>query len=162
MQQVIFIVLSLLTLGAAVMVVTSRNLFRSALWLILAFAGIAALFILLHAEFLAVVQVLIYIGAIATLLIFAIMLSRSLMDPSEPRFNEQWRLVVGFGALLFVALAAIVTQIPWPVDLKVVPPDAIRQLGTDFVGAYVIPFEVASVLLVAALIGAIIVARERE
>jgi NADH-quinone oxidoreductase subunit J len=144
------------------MVVTSRNLFRSALWLILAFAGIAALFILLHAEFLAVVQVLIYIGAIATLLIFAIMLSRSLMDPSEPRFNEQWRLVVGFGALLFVALAAIVTQIPWPVDLKVVPPDAIRQLGTDFVGAYVIPFEVASVLLVAALIGAIIVARERE
>jgi len=162
MQQVIFIVLSLLTLGAAVMVVTSRNLFRSALWLILAFAGIAALFILLHAEFLAVVQVLIYIGAIATLLIFAIMLSRSLMDPSEPRFNEQWRLVVGFGALLFVAPAAIVTQIPWPVDLKVVPPDAIRQLGTDFVGAYVIPFEVASVLLVAALIGAIIVARERE
>jgi NADH:ubiquinone oxidoreductase subunit 6 (subunit J) len=70
--------------------------------------------------------------------------------------------VAGFGALLFVALAAIVTQIPWPVDVSVVPPDAIRQLGADFVGAYVIPFEVASVLLVAALIGAIIVARERE
>jgi NADH-quinone oxidoreductase subunit J len=162
MQQVIFIVLSLLTLGAAIMVVTSRSLFRSALWLILAFGGIAALFILLHAEFLAVVQVLIYIGAIATLIIFAIMLSRSVMDPNEPRFNDQWRLVVGFGGLLFVALAAIVTQIPWPVDVTAVPPDAIQQLGADFVGAYVIPFEVASILLVAALIGAIIVARERE
>jgi NADH-quinone oxidoreductase subunit J len=162
MQQVIFIVLSLLTLGAAIMVVTSRSLFRSALWLILTFGGIAALFILLQAEFLAVVQVLIYIGAIATLIIFAIMLSRSLMDPNEPRFNDQWRLVVGFGALLFVALAAIVTQIPWPVDVAAVPPDAIQQLGAGFVGAYVVPFEVASVLLVAALIGAIIVARERE
>jgi NADH-quinone oxidoreductase subunit J len=162
MQQVIFVVLSLLTLGAAIMVVTSRSLFRSALWLILAFAGIAALFILLHAEFLAVVQVLIYIGAIATLIIFAIMLSRGVMDPNEPRFNEQWRIVAGFGALLFVALAAIVTQIPWPVDASVVPPDAIQQLGADFVGAYVIPFEAASVLLVAALIGAIIIARERE
>jgi NADH-quinone oxidoreductase subunit J len=90
------------------------------------------------------------------------MLSRSVMDPAEPRFNDQWRLVVGFGALLFVALAAIVTQIPWPVNVAAVPPDAIQQLGASFVGAYVVPFEVASILLVAALIGAIIVARERE
>jgi NADH:ubiquinone oxidoreductase subunit 6 (subunit J) len=162
MQHVIFIMLSLLTLGAALLVVTSRSLFRSALWLILAFAGIAALFILLHAEFLAIVQVLIYIGAISTLIIFAIMLSRSVMNPNEPRFNDQWRLVIGFAALLFVALAAVVTQVPWPVNVVAVAPDAIQQLGTDFVGAYVIPFEVASILLVAALIGAIIVARERE
>ncbi len=162
MQQVIFIMLSLLTLGAALMVVTSRSLFRSALWLILSFAGIAALYILLEAEFLAVVQVLVYIGAIATLIIFAIMLSRNVMASDEARFNNQWRLVVGFGALLFVALAAIVTQIPWPVNVQAVPPDAIQQLGAGFVGPYVIPFEVASILLVAALIGAIIVARERE
>ncbi len=135
---------------------------HSVLWLILAFFGIAGIFILLHAEFLAVVQVLVYIGAISTLIIFAIMLSRGMMDPAQPRFNDQWRVVLGVAAVLAVVLAAVVTQIRWPVTAGPVPADAIQRLGTDFVGAYVVPFEVASVLLVAAMIGAIIIARERE
>jgi NADH:ubiquinone oxidoreductase subunit 6 (subunit J) len=164
MQQVIFALLAVLTLGAAVMVVTSRRLFHSALWLMLAFLGIAAIFILLNAEFLAVVQVLIYIGAISTLIIFAIMLSRSVMDPSEQRFNDQWGLVGGFAALLFVVLAAIIARVPWQTAglASVIPPDSIERLGLGFVGPYVVPFEVASVLLVVAMIGAIIIARERE
>jgi NADH:ubiquinone oxidoreductase subunit 6 (subunit J) len=162
MLQAIFIALSLVTLGAAVMVVSSRNLFRSALWLILTFFGIAAIFILLNAEFLAVVQVLIYIGAISTLIIFAIMLTRDMMDPKAQRFNEQWGIVAGFAALLFVILLALLTRIPWPVAVEPVPLDSIARLGAAFVGPYVVPFEVASVLLVVALIGAIIIARERE
>jgi NADH:ubiquinone oxidoreductase subunit 6 (subunit J) len=162
MLQVIFVVLSLITLGAAIMVVISRKLFRSALWLILAFLGIAAIFILLNAEFLAVVQILVYIGAISTLIIFAIMLSHSVMDPAEPRFNEQWGLAGGFAALFFVVLAAIVVRVRWPVMVGVVPSDAIQRLGVEFVGPYTIPFEVASVLLVVAMIGAIIIAREHE
>ncbi len=159
--RAVFIVLSLVTLGAAFMVVTSRSLFRSALWLILAFFGIAAIFVLLHAEFLAVVQVLIYIGAISTLIIFAIMLSRNVMDARD-RFNAQWRAVAGFVGLLFVVLLAILARTEWPALSQDVPADAIPRLGLAFVGPYVVPFEVASVLLVAALIGAIIVARERE
>jgi NADH:ubiquinone oxidoreductase subunit 6 (subunit J) len=162
MLQAVFIVLSLITLGAAVMVVTSRSLFRSALWLILAFFGIAGIFILLNAEFLAVVQVLIYIGAISTLIIFAIMLSRNAMDAKGQRFNEQWGVVAGFAVLLFVVLLALLLRVPWPVTAESVPPDAIVRLGEAFVGAYVVPFEVASVLLVVAMIGAIIIARERE
>lgn len=162
MQSVIFAFLSLITLAAALMVVTTRNLLRAALWLVLVFFGIAGLFILLHAEFLAVVQVLIYVGAISTLIIFAIMLTRRLMDPQQPRFNSQWGLVGGFAALLFVALAAIVTRVAWPVASGEVPPDTIRRLGAEFVGPYVVPFEVASVLLVVAMIGAIIIAREWE
>jgi NADH-quinone oxidoreductase subunit J len=162
MQQAIFVVLSLVTLGAAVMVVTSRSLFRSALWLILAFFGIAAAFVLLNAEFLAVVQVLIYIGAISTLIIFAIMLSRNVMDPKEQRFNDQWGVVAGFAVLLLVVLLAILTRAGWPVALEAVPADAIARLGVAFVGPYAVPFEVASVLLVVAMIGAIIIARERE
>jgi NADH-quinone oxidoreductase subunit J len=162
MQQVIFALLALITLGAAVMVVTTRNLLHSALWLILAFFGIAGIFILLHAEFLAVTQVLIYVGAISTLIIFAIMLTRNLMDPGQPRFNDQWGLVGGFAALLFVALAAIISRVAWPVAAADVPADAIPRLGADFVGPYVVPFEIASVLLVVAMIGAIIIARERE
>lgn len=162
MQQIFFIIIGLITLGAAVMVVTSQNLMRAALWLVLAFFGIAGLFILLNAEFLAVTQILIYVGAIAMLIIFAIMLTRGLMDPKQPRFNEQWGVVGGFSALLFVGLAAVVLRNRWPVNVAAVPPDAIQQLGRDFVGPYVVPFEVASVLLVVAMIGAIIVARERE
>jgi NADH-quinone oxidoreductase subunit J len=162
MQQIIFIILGLSTLGAALMVVSSQNLMRSALWLIVAFFGIAAIFILLHAEFLAVAQILIYVGAIAMLIIFAIMLTRGLMDPKQPRFNTQWGVVGGCAALLFVGLAAVILRNHWPVNIAAVPPDAIQQLGRDFVGPYVVPFEVASVLLVVAMIGAIIVARERE
>jgi len=162
MQIVFFALLTVITLGAALMVVTSRNLLHSALWLIVSFFGIAGVFILLQAEFLAVVQVLIYIGAIAMLIIFAIMLTRRIMDPQQPRFNSQWGLVGGFAALLFVGLAAVVTRVAWPVAAGEVPADAIAQLGVDFVGVYAVPFEVASVLLVVAMIGAIIIARERE
>jgi NADH:ubiquinone oxidoreductase subunit 6 (subunit J) len=162
MLRAVFIVLGLVTLGAAAMVVTTRSLFRSALWLILAFFGIAAIFILLNAEFLAVVQVLIYIGAISTLIIFAIMLSRNALDSKGQRFNEQWGVVAGFSVLLFVILVALLTRVNWPVSAESVPTDAIARLGEAFVGTYVVPFEVASVLLVVAMIGAIIIARERE
>jgi len=162
MQIVFFAILTVITLGAALMVVTSRNLLHSALWLIASFFGIAGVFILLQAEFLAVVQVLIYIGAIAMLIIFAIMLTRRIMDPQQPRFNSQWGLVGGFAALLFVGLAAVVTRVAWPVAAGEVPVDAIAQLGADFVGVYAVPFEIASVLLVVAMIGAIIIARDRE
>jgi len=162
MESVIFAILAGVTLGSALMVVTSRNLLHSALWLIVSFFGIAGVFILLQAEFLAVVQVLIYIGAIAMLIIFAIMLTRRITDPQQPRFNSQWGLVGGFAALLFVGLAAVALRVAWPVTAGEVPADAIAQLGVDFVGIYAVPFEIASVLLVVAMIGAIIIARERE
>jgi len=162
MQQVMFFVLSAVTLISGALVVTTRNLFRAALWLVLTFFGIAGLFVLLNAEFLAVAQVLIYVGAISTLIIFAIMLSRGVMDPKARRFNDQWGVVAGFAAILFVLLATILTRVQWPVDVGEVPADAISRIGADLVGPYVIPFEVASVLLVAAMIGAIVIARERE
>ncbi len=161
MEQLFFILLALLTLSAALMVVTTRNLLHAAFWLILVFFGIAGFFILLHAEFLAVVQVLIYIGAISTLIIFAIMLTRRIMDPQQPRFNSQWGLVGGLAALLFVVLAAVTTRVAWPTTSATLPAEPIKQLGADFVGVYAVPFEVASVLLVVAMIGAIIIARER-
>lgn len=162
MQQVMFIVISAVTLISAALVVTTRSLFRSALWLILTFFGIAGLFILLHAEFLAIAQILIYVGAISTLIIFAIMLSRGVMDPNARRFNDQWGLVAGFAAVFFVLLTAILTRVPWQVTAAPPPADQIRLLGIELVSPYAIPFEVASVLLVVAMIGAIIVARERE
>lgn len=162
MQTVAFGLLAAITLGAAIMAVTTRNLFRAALWLILAFLGSAGIFLLLHAEFLAITQVLVYVGAISTLIIFAIMLSRAVASPDQRRFNRQWGLVGGAAALLFMGLAVTVTRIAWPVAVGEAPPDAIERLGTALVGSHVVPFEAASVLLVVALIGAIVIAREKE
>ncbi len=162
MQLAVFAVLAVVTLGAAMMVVTTRNLLRSALWLILAFVGIAGIFILLEAEFMAVAQILVYVGAISTLIIFAVMLTRNVMNPQLPRFNSQWGVVGGLAVLLWVILSFVVTRVPWPVTSEAVPANAIELLGTSFVVPFVVPFEIASILLVVAMVGAIIIARERE
>ena len=88
--QIIFILVAGATLGAALMVVTSPNLIHSAFWLVGALFGVAVVFALLNAGFLAVVQVVIYIGAIAILMIFAIMLTRRIAKDAGPRFNANW------------------------------------------------------------------------
>jgi len=159
--QIAFALFSFITLLGAILVVTTRRLFHSALALILSFVGVAGLYILLEAEFLAAVQILIYVGAIAILIIFAVMVTRHLMDPKARAFNEQWWIAALGAFLLFVILVMTVTQVQWPERGAEVPPDAIALLGSAFVGDYLVPFEVASVLLMVALVGAIIIARER-
>ncbi|NOZ49500.1 MAG: NADH-quinone oxidoreductase subunit J [Chloroflexi bacterium] len=162
LQQVIFILMAIFTLGMALGTVTARNLFHAALFLVGTFAGVAVLYVLLEAEFLAVSQVVVYIGAIATLIIFAIMLSRSMMGKEAGAMNKQWLFAAGGSALLFIVLAMLLSKVPFATQVAPVPPDTIEQIGSSFVGVYVIPFEVASVLLLVALIGAIMLARERH
>ena len=164
--ELIFILVAALTLGAAFLVVTSKNLIHSALWLVVALFGVAIVFALLNAGFLAVVQIVIYIGAIAILMIFTIMLTRFMTQSTGPQFNANmiWALLISFlmfGGLIWIfsSWPGINTQLPaLPADF-----DPIRQLGIALVSpnAYVLPFELASVLLVTALIGAIFVAWER-
>lgn len=161
-QTVVFVILSLVTLGAALAVVTSKNLFHSALFLILSFVGVASLYVLLEAPFLAAVQVLVYVGAIAILIVFAIMLTRRLMAEDLVQRNAQWGWSALGAVLLFVALGVILFQVNWPVVEAAVPKETISALGQDLMGRYLVPFEVASVLLLVALVGSIIIARERE
>ena len=161
-QIVVFIILSLVTLGAALAVVTSKNLFHSALFLILSFVGVASLYVLLEAPFLAAVQILVYVGAIAILIIFAIMLTRRLMAKDLVQRNAQWGWAALGAVLLFVALGLILIRVNWPVVEAAVPEETISILGQDLMGTYLLPFEVASVLLLVALVGSIIIARERE
>ena len=161
-QTVVFIILSLITLGAALAVVTSKNLFHSALFLILSFVGVASLYVLLEAPFLAAVQVLVYVGAIAILIVFAIMLTRRLMAKDLVQRNAQWGWSALGAVLLFLALGLILLQVNWPVVEAAVPEETISILGRDLMGMYLVPFEVASVLLLVALVGSIIIARERE
>lgn len=166
-MQIVFILVAGITLSSALMVVLTRNLVHAALWLILALFGIAIFYVLLSAGFLAVAQVVIYIGAIAILLIFAIMLTRRVAEDSGPQVNPGWMWgalvsVVLFGGLTWLLQSWTGFRTPLP-DLQA-GSDPLRQLGQALVSpnAYVLPFEVASVLLLAALIGAIMVAWERK
>jgi NADH-quinone oxidoreductase subunit J len=165
--QFIFIVLAAFTLGAAVMVVTSRNLVHSALWLIVTLFGVACFFVVLSAGFLAIAQVIIYIGAISILLIFAIMLTRRVAVDSGPQINANWIWAALVAILLFGGLVWINSL--WSGFTTPLPElahgiDTLRMLGQALVSpnAYAIPFEIASVLLLAALIGAIIVASDKR
>jgi NADH-quinone oxidoreductase subunit J len=165
--QIIFILVAAVTLGGAVMVVTVRNLVHAALWLILTLFGIAVMFVLLNAGFFAVVQVVIYIGAIAILMIFAIMLTRRVMQDVGPQYNPGWWIAGLLTVILFGGLVWLLSQ--WEDFYLAMPAfpegaDPLNLLGQALVSpnAYVLPFELASVLLLAALIGAIMVAWERR
>lgn len=159
-QQAVFLGIAAFIVAAALLTVLLRNLFHASLCLTAAFFGVAGLYILLQAEFLAVTQVLVYIGAIATLIVFAIMLSRGITSQAG-RLNAQWSAVAVGAVFLFVFLTSILRAIDWPSTSQAVPTDAIARLGADFVGSYLVPFEVVSVLLLVALIGSIMIARER-
>lgn len=161
--RVIFVILSLVALGGAVGVVANRNLFRAALFLVLSFIGVAGLYVLLEVEILAMLQLLVYVGAISILIIFAVMLSRRMMSPEFRARNEQWLLGLGVAVALFAVLAFVLLSVSWPVEATEVPQDAIARLGKALVDPeqFVLPFEVASVLLLVALVGAVIIAREK-
>lgn len=167
-EQVVFILVSLLTLGTGIVVVTNRNLFHAALAMMASFLGVAGLYIFLDAGFLAAAQLLVYIGAISILIIFAIMLTRRMMQAQEPSFNSQSGLGLLTAVATFALIASVVVRFWWgnpSLSGRPDVPDSVLQgtvveLGKAFVSAngYVIPFIVASVLLLAALIGAIYVA----
>ena len=161
MLQVIFIVLGVLTLACALVVTVSRNLFHSAVFLAFTFIGVAGLYLLLEAEFLAGIQILVYVGAIVTLIVFAIMVSRDLMNPKARTVNRQWGAAAVVAALIFVALVVAVLQVPWGPAAISTQTNLTAALGTAMVGDYLLPFEVISVVLLAALVGSIILARER-
>ncbi len=163
-EQIVFFALSAITLVGGWIVITNRNLYRAALGMVLSFFGVAGLYALLDAGFLAVVQVLIYVGAISILIIFAIMLTRRVMDRTAVQHNAQW----GISALVALALFGVIGYTllfrvadRWTVSGSGLPERSIEMLGEALVTTYALPFEVASVLLLVALVGAIVIAREK-
>jgi NADH-quinone oxidoreductase subunit J len=168
-QYIPFGIFSIFTLFGGAMMVWSRNLVHSALWLIVSLFGVAGLFVLLSAPFLAAIQVLVYIGAIAILFIFAVMLTRSMTRITD-MFNQQWWVGAVTSGLLFVGMVmGIILPVWGPNGTLSSQPLAIdvattREIGLALVSGngYVLPFEVASILLTAAMVGAIVIAREDE
>jgi len=110
---------------------------------------------------LAVVQLTVYIGAIAILILFVIMFSRRLMATDQSQANHQWWLSLPIAGVLLLALLGVVNSVAWPVNGAEPAEDSVQQLGQAFLGSYLIPFEVVGILLSVALVGAIILAREK-
>lgn len=178
-ESLAFLLFSAMTLGGGFAVVTQRNLFHAALFLMLSLFGTAGLFVLLVAPFLAAVQVLVYIGAIAILILFAIMLTRRIMG-LEATLNSQWPAALITMGVLFVALLLVLTplgdnvsgerlnasftEIDDESEVADVSYTTVAAIGEAFStrNGFVLPFEIVSLLLTAALIGAIVVAREDE
>jgi NADH-quinone oxidoreductase subunit J len=165
--QIVFLGVSAAILGSALLVVTTRNLVHAALWLIVTLFSVAILYAVLNAGFLAVVQVVIYIGAIAILFIFAVMLTRKEIRDRGPQHNGAWWLGAILAALSFGGLLFVIGG--WRGGGRMpaaMPPgfDAVGILGRALIApdAFVLPFEVASVLLLAALVGAVYVAFTRR
>ncbi len=168
-SQIIFLIVAAVTLISAVLVVWLRNLVHAALWLIVTLFSVAVLFVLLNAGFLAAVQVVLYIGAIAILIIFAMMLTRRVMSDETTQRNSQSPLAFGVAAAALVALAGLLNynSPPWPA----LPDTSANTLnaGISLLGkmltspdGFVLPFQIASILLTVALVGAIAVAGEKK
>ncbi len=142
-------------------VVTLRNLFHCALCLAATMIGIAAVYVVLQAEFLAAVQILLYVGAVVTLVIFAIMLTEHLGGKSVRQTNSQSPVAIA-GLLGFVVLIGVLlVKTPWPVTPTALGAKAsVMSLGEALMGQYVFPFEVISIVLIAALVGTLVIARK--
>ena len=160
--QIVFLVVAAVILAAAVQVVSTRNLVHAALWLIVTLFGMAILFALLEAGFLAVVQVVVYIGAISILIIFAIMLTRRVMQDSGPQTNSQWWLAGLIGLASFGALLAVLARVTFPETGAAVPSDNLATLGRQLVDPdyYMIPLIAIGVLLAVGMVGSIAIARD--
>lgn len=165
-QNIAFGVLSAAMVLAALRLVTTRNIVRAALFLVVVLAGAAGQFILLASEFVAVVQVLVYVGAIVVLFLFGIMLTRAPIGAAADvdHGNDQRAVAVIVGLFLAGTLGAVVLDAFEFNDAGKLPLDGIEPtssaaIADSIFSQYVIPFEVISVLLTAALVGAIVIAR---
>lgn len=166
--QIIFILVSLVTIISAIFVVSLRKIFHAALWLIVTLMGVAIIFALLEASFFAAVQILVYIGAIAIILIFAIMLTKDIMTDEEQQLNRSWGIVF----LLVVIFAVIFINQVSQTDVFHITLQTLNFDGQDSIiafgeglldpTAFALPFELASLLLVGALIGGVYLAMDRK
>lgn len=163
--QLIFWVTAAVILASALQVVTTRNIVHAALWLIVTFFGVAVLFVLLDAGFLAAVQVVVYIGAIAILIIFAVMLTRRVMQDTGSQTNRHLIApAVVISGVLFTALLFVFTRTRWPLSTAAVPPDSLQILGLELTSPdfYMAALVTVGVLLAAAMIGSIAIARDED
>ncbi|MFF8030616.1 MULTISPECIES: NADH-quinone oxidoreductase subunit J [unclassified Streptomyces] len=162
--EIAFLLVGLVTLGAAVITVTTRQLVHAALWLVVALGGLAVEYLLLTAEFIAWVQVLIYVGSVVVLLLFGLMLTRAPIGRSPDADSGNRRVALTVAAAAATALVWVVVdafRTTW-IDLDGAPAGSTDVTGASLFQHWVLPFEALSVLLLAALVGAIVLSRKAK
>jgi len=161
-----FVLLALVTLASAVAAMALRNLVHCALALAVTFAGLAAVYLGLSAQFVGFAQILVYIGAVSILIVFAILLTRGSEPAQQSIFSASWILGAGVALAVFGVLAGtVLSSHRLARETPVAPETTVRQIGERLMTHYVLPLEVIGLLLTAALIGAVILAmpeRRRE
>ncbi|MCC3770731.1 NADH-quinone oxidoreductase subunit J [Streptomyces sp. UNOC14_S4] len=162
--EVAFLLVGLVTLGAALVTVTTKQLVHAALWLVVALGGLAVEYLLLTAEFIAWVQVLIYVGSVVVLLLFGLMLTKAPIGRSpDADSGNRWPAlgvaVAAAAALVWIVVDAFRTT--W-IDLDGAPQGTTKVSGEILFRHWVLPFEALSVLLLAALVGAVVLSRRKQ
>lgn len=164
--QLMFYLLAAVAIVSAVLVVTRRNPVHSAIFLIITLLSVALLYVQLHAEFLAAVQIILYIGGIMVLFLFVIMLVRLDVAARQAPFNQQW-MVAGLATILLLAELLVVIYVGRGTAALPQASAGALQPNTELIGrtlfqTYLLPFEIASLLLLVAMVGAVLMARRRE
>ena len=163
MSPILFYFIAGIIIIPAVAVVVSENLFHAGLSMIVSFLGIAAIYAALSAPFVAAMQVLVYAGAIAVILLFAFMLTHDIMEPQKmsSRFQRTASAVVC--TVVAVSMARVLVSSAWgKLSAQAVEGVPLEVLGKSFLTDYLVPFELVSILLLMTLVGAIVVARKEE
>jgi NADH-quinone oxidoreductase subunit J len=154
-----FILAALVTLFAAAAAMSLRNLVHCALALVVALAGLAALYLLLDAQFVGFAQILVYVGAVAILIVFAILLTRSGEAPNEAVLAPGWVYGTAIAVLLFAAFGwAVLNSSALPKEAVSPPVASVKDIGLLLMTKYVLPLEIIGLLLTAAMIGAVVIA----
>jgi len=160
MTDILLLIFGALTVGSALIVVFHPNIVYAAFSLILTFFGIAGLFVFLSADFVAGIQVLIYVGGILVLILFAIMLSQKLFGHSLNEEKKKLFLPLALGLPLLIILFATFVSADWNIGAEVLRDKTVADLGHLLLDKYIIPFELASILLLGALVGAVYLVRK--
>lgn len=159
--EIAFYIFSVIAVISAILVVTLRGVMHSALFLAVSLLSVAGIFVLLNADFLAVVQILLYVGGIMVLILFAVMLTQKVVGVLAPQTNEQkWGAIV-VCIIIFVLLTIAIRGTSFTKIVSTLPPKTTTpELGKLLVTVYALPFEIASVVLLVAMIGVIALARK--
>ena len=162
LYDIIFYLFAIITLGSALIVVSSRNIIYSAFSLLFTFFGVAGIYVLLHADFIAVVQLIIYVGGILILIIFGVMLTNKITDvqiKSETIQIVPATIAVGIFAGI---LTAVLVKTDWYTTTPATYDQTIFEIGRQLLTTYVLPFELAGIILLIALIGSVMIARRER
>ena len=160
LSTAVFYLVAIITVGSALMVAFSRNIIYSAFSLLGTFAGVAGIYVFLGADFVAAVQLLIYVGGILVLLLFAVMLTHRITDVEiTNRAAGRIPALIVTGVFIYL-LVQTVRETPWVKAKEVIYQPTTATIGNLFLDSYLLPFELASLVLLAALIGAVVISRK--